>query len=291
MNSLISRINLSNFFFLFSSIWTRWFIWTFFYILQEKSQGLSFFAVGPTYSTYIWLGITKDRLNVNDGPNGRHDERSFYITQSSPFTMSSSTSHTHTWVEKILNKTVDPSLPLASFDFNFVNQMRILFLLYFWRCSITTPRSFKRIHIRAAKLFFFGGSRVSLRATMTRLSSATKGQRRRSCRIPFGSPQLAVLRQFTQDNDKVTGASCNTTQKIWKRKNKTSGLFLLRLAKLIWVDVVTIVVDKKTKIKFRFFVDLFLDFLFLLWWIGNRKNGAVSKDIPKTLLTFDCRLL
>lgn len=165
------------------------------------------------------------------------------------------------------------------------------FLLYFWRCSITTPRSFKRIHIRAAKLFFFGGSRVSLRATMTRLSSATKGQRRRSCRIPFGSPQLAVLRQFTQDNDKVTGASCNTTQKIWKRKNKTSGLFLLRLAKLIWVDVVTIVVDKKTKIKFRFFVDLFLDFLFLLWWIGNRKNGAVSKDIPKTLLTFDCRLL
>jgi hypothetical protein len=191
MNSLISRINLSNFFFLFSSIWTRWFIWTFFYILQEKSQGLSFFAVGPTYSTYIWLGITKDRLNVNDGPNGRHDERSFYITQSSPFTMSSSTSHTHTWVEKILNKTVDPSLPLASFDFNFVNQMRILFLLYFWRCSITTPRSFKRIHIRAAKLFFFGGSRVSLRATMTRLSSATKGQRRRSCRIPFGSPQFS----------------------------------------------------------------------------------------------------
>jgi hypothetical protein len=131
------------------------------------------------------------------------------------------------------------------------------FLLYFWRCSITTPRSFKRIHIRAAKLFFFGGSRVSLRATMTRLSSATKGQRRRSCRIPFGSPQFSDNSRRTMTKSRERRATQQP-----KKKNKTSGLFLLRLAKLIWVDVVTIVVDKKTKIKFRFFVDLFLDFLF-----------------------------
>jgi hypothetical protein len=131
MNSLISRINLSNSFFFFrvfelADLSERSFI---FY--KKKARACLSRCGTHLFDLYLTGRITKDRLNVNDGPNGRHDERSFYITQSSPFTMSSSTSHTHTWVEKILNKTVDPSLPLASFDFNFVNQMRILFFVVF----------------------------------------------------------------------------------------------------------------------------------------------------------------
>jgi hypothetical protein len=190
MNSLISRINLSNSFFFFRV-----------FELADLSERSFIF-----YKKKARACLSRCGTHLFDLYLTGHHERSFkckrrtkretrwavvlHYTIISIHNVLQPQSHTHGW-KRYWTKLSIHLCHWRRLILILLIKWEFYFLLYFWRCSITTPRSFKRIHIRAAKLFFFGGSRVSLRATMTRLSSATKGQRRRSCRIPFGSPQFS----------------------------------------------------------------------------------------------------
>ena len=160
MNSLISRINLSDSFFL-SSIRTRWFIWTLFFFFYKAPACLG------THLGLVWLG-TKDRLNVNDETrcSGR-------CTQSSPFNVLSLTHITH--VE--LNKTVDPSWPFASF---------IYFLVV--SRSITNPSFI--LHIRAEVVRLVKGNNDddnnnNNKPTFDRVAIPDDSRRRRQIPAPF----------------------------------------------------------------------------------------------------------